>query len=235
MFQFATRLVLSPLLIAQALGVRRIAQILPEATGPRDGVTGTGEALRLRIIGDSSAAGVGASIQDEALLGQLTSHLGKQFEVSWHLDAITGATTRSTLERLNSATPTRTDIIVLALGVNDATRLIPPARWLKRHRALLDRLRTLYQPRHIYLSGMPPLGRFPLLPQPLRWTLGQQATAIDNVQIRHAARVDDLTHVPFDLDLDPDLMASDGFHPNPRLYAIWGKAWQIGSGRTGQG
>ncbi|MDF1728820.1 MAG: SGNH/GDSL hydrolase family protein, partial [Sulfitobacter sp.] len=87
------RLLLSPLLIAQALSVRSRAQLLPEAAGPRHGVTGKGSPLRLRIIGDSSAAGVGAEVQLEALSGQTVGPLSRHFEVHWDLDARTGATT----------------------------------------------------------------------------------------------------------------------------------------------
>ena len=44
---------------------------LPEAEGPRAGSAGEGPALRLLILGDSSAAGVGTTHQEEALLGQM--------------------------------------------------------------------------------------------------------------------------------------------------------------------
>ena len=49
----ALKLVLSPLLIAQAIGTRKRAPALPEATGPREGQLGSGgAALRLLIAGD---------------------------------------------------------------------------------------------------------------------------------------------------------------------------------------
>lgn len=78
----AARLLLSPLLAAQALWVISRALQLPEAAGPRSGVTGTGPILRLRIIGDSSAAGVGVAHQDQALAGQLASELSPHFNVN---------------------------------------------------------------------------------------------------------------------------------------------------------
>ncbi|EEX09439.1 hypothetical protein SL1157_1477 [Ruegeria lacuscaerulensis ITI-1157] len=54
------RLPLLPLLAAQALMVRQRALRLPEPSGPREGRQGRGPRLRLLIVGDSSAAGVGA-------------------------------------------------------------------------------------------------------------------------------------------------------------------------------
>jgi lysophospholipase L1-like esterase len=223
MLDTCTRIALSPLLTYQALRVRRTAQSLPEARGPRSGTFGTGPALRLAIIGDSSAAGVGVDHQSQALAGQLTDLLGVRFDVSWHLDALTGATTRSTLHRLAQAQPKPLDVIVTALGTNDVTRLIPARLWRHQHRALLDRLRDLYQPRHIYLAGFPPIDRFPLLPEPLRWTLGRHARKLESQLLADVHGRCDITYVPFDLDPDPALMALDGFHPSARLYHLWAK------------
>ncbi|MDF3415663.1 SGNH/GDSL hydrolase family protein [Sulfitobacter sp. M57] len=223
MFDTVARAALSPLLIAQALHVRRSAQSLPEAAGPRSGTAGTGPALRLAIIGDSSAAGVGVTNQDNALSGQLVQQLAQNFTVSWHLDALTGATTRSTLARLAEAPARPFDVIVTALGVNDVTRLIPAKSWVRQQRGLFDRLNTLYHPKQIYISGMPPMAHFPLLPHPLRWTLGRHADKLERQRATYLATRQDCTHMPFDLPLDPALVASDGFHPAAPLYTLWAK------------
>ncbi|NNE51668.1 MAG: SGNH/GDSL hydrolase family protein [Sulfitobacter sp.] len=223
MFDLVPRVALSPILVAQALTVRRRAKSLPEANGPRSGMAGDGPPLHLRIIGDSSAAGVGADTQDEALAGQTVAHLAAQFTVHWSLDAITGATTRSTLSRLAERPPAPTDIVITALGVNDVTRLVRPRVWLELQQRLHARIAELYAPKHIYLSGVPPLQEFPLLPNPLRWTLARQGRAFEALMARHAGTRSDLTYMPFALDPRPELVAEDGFHPSPDLYAIWGK------------
>ncbi len=223
MLDTAARLLMSPLLVAQALQVRRTAQSLPEAAGPRFGTHGKGPLLRLGIIGDSSAAGVGVAHQSDALSGQLVEMLATQFEVTWQLDALTGATTRSTITRLAN-TPTRPlDVIVIALGVNDVTRLVPARVWVRQQATLIQRLRTLHAPAQIYLSGMAPIGHFPLLPGALRWTLGRHAQRLEKQRIAYLETCPDLTHVPFDMPLDPELMASDGFHPAAPLYTLWAK------------
>jgi lysophospholipase L1-like esterase len=220
---WAARALLSPLLIAQALKVRRTAQSLPEAAGPRAGVVGHGPTLHLRLIGDSSAAGVGVAHQSEALIGQLVAELAPHFTVHWHLDALTGATTASTLSRLAQVDAHETDIIITALGVNDITRLIPPTTWQRQQDTLLARIRTLYAPRAIYVSAIPPVGQFPLLPNPLRWTLGRQAQAFEMAQRTWVPQQPDATLVPFDQPMDPSMMASDGFHPSAPIYRLWGK------------
>lgn len=223
MLDLPARMLLSPLLAAQAVGVRRRALCLPEPEGPRTGRTGAGPPLSLLIIGDSSAAGVGVARQQDALSGQLTRRLAQRFDLRWRLQARTGATTGSTLADLATAKPEPFDVIITALGVNDVTRLLPYPLWLRRQRALLERLRLLYGPRRIYVSGVPPVGSFPLLPDPLRWTLGRQALRFDQGLAALLHGTSDAVHVPFDLPMDPSLMAEDGFHPSARLYAVWGE------------
>ncbi|HMY01436.1 MAG TPA: SGNH/GDSL hydrolase family protein, partial [Agitococcus sp.] len=95
-----TTLALAPLLVVQGWYVKRITPRLPEAEGARQGITGQGQRLRLLVVGDSAAAGVGAVHQREALVGQLTAELAAQFEVSWLLIAKTGFTTADLLAHL---------------------------------------------------------------------------------------------------------------------------------------
>lgn len=139
------------------------------------------------------------------------------------MTAKTGATTRSTLTRLRTAQTAPTDMVILVLGVNDTTRLIPVRTWRARQRALMARIRTLYAPRLIYITGVPPLGHFPLLPQPLRWTLGRHASALETARTADLQNQQGAIPVPFDLDPHPDLIAKDGFHPSAMLYTLWAK------------
>ncbi|WP_432816719.1 SGNH/GDSL hydrolase family protein [Sulfitobacter sp. JB4-11] len=219
----AARLLLSPVLIPQALWVISRALQLPEAAGPRTGVVGSGPPLRLRVIGDSSAAGVGVAHQDAALIGQAGKVLGDHFRVDWKLDARTGATTRSTLARLAQAHPDPADVVILVLGVNDTTRLTPVRTWRARQDALLDRIRNLYGPALIYVTGLPPIEHFPLLPQPLRGTLARHAKALETARADDLAGAPDTIPVPFDQLPEPHLIAEDGFHPSAALYTLWGK------------
>lgn len=217
----AAKLALFPLLIAQALYVRRKALILPEPTGPRSGTKGQGTPLRLLIAGDSSGAGVGAVHQQQALSGHLSQTLSSDHTLTWQLEAKTGATSATTLDHLTKLPQQRFDVVVLALGVNDITRNVPLARWLETHRDLHDLLRAKFGTRLILASGIPPMHVFPLLPQPLRWVLGRTARRFDTALADIAGTTADVTHLPFDLPFEPKYIAQDGFHPSPAAYALW--------------
>ena len=223
MLNFATRLALSPLLLAQGLSVRANAVRLPEAAGPRTGRLGSGPRLSLLILGDSSAAGVGVDHQNDALAGQLAVLLANHFTLDWQLVAKTGATTRTALQWLETHPPAPIDIVVTALGVNDVTHVVPYPLWLRQQNRMFARINTLFAPRRVYVSGVPPLGDFPILPQPLRWSLGTQARRFDAGLARLTEMSARLNHIPFDSPLVPSQMAQDGFHPGPEIYTLWAK------------
>lgn len=217
------RVPLLPLLAGQALMVRRNAQLLPEPIGPREGREGRGPRLRLLIAGDSSAAGVGAGTQKQALSGQLVKQLGRHYSVEWRLEATTGHTTRDTLERLQQVSGTF-DVAVTALGVNDVTRATSRAQFVARQAALLRHLTETLGARRVVVTGVPPMHRFPALPQPLAWVLGRQAARLDDGLQEVAARFPRVRHLALRLPDDPALAAPDGYHPSPRAYALWAEA-----------
>lgn len=209
-------------LLAQGRHVRRTVPTLPEPAGPREGECGGGPALRLLIVGDSAAAGVGARTQDEALAGQLAVSLAPTFRVRWKLLAFTGATTGDMLGHLRREAATDYDAVLTSLGVNDVTGRHSLATWRRQQRELVVVLTERFHAGQILLSGLPPMHRFPALPQPLRWYVGSRARdfdrALEEIAGRHArCEFLGLGHEMMDVSA----MASDGFHPGPPIYAHW--------------
>ena len=215
------RITLFPVILGQALYAAKTSPKLPEPEGPRRGVTGKGQPLRLLILGDSSAAGVGVEQQADALLGQTLGALHDDFEVHFQLVAKTGATTADTLQRLAAQPEQRFDAVIIGLGVNDVTSGMRRTKWIAQTEALIEGLTTRFHARHICLTGLPPVSRFPLLPQPLRWVVGRQAARFDRASRRIAARHAHVDRITFDLPLEPRMMARDGYHPGPLIYTRW--------------
>lgn len=209
-------------MLLQGRLVRARTLRLPEPPGARQGVTGLGRRLRLLIIGDSSAAGVGAPHQDQALLGQVVSRLEHEYRVEWHLMGKTGATTASTLAGLRNLPPTQYDVAVTALGVNDVTSGVRRAAWLRQQAELRVMLRRKFQVSHIVTSGLPPIHGFPALPQPLRWCLGARASHFNRDLEGDVERDGRAYFVDLRFFRDASGMAPDGYHPGPDIYAAWG-------------
>ncbi|WP_372886556.1 SGNH/GDSL hydrolase family protein [Shimia sp.] len=219
------RPLLAPLLLAQGLWVRTRAMRLPEPAGPRsggpEGDGGNGSGLRLLILGDSSAAGVGAGSQGAALGAQLADELSGDGPLCWHLEAATGATTRDTLLALPRLPQRQFDLALLVHGVNDTTRFVSPSQFRSRQNALIEALRSRHSVRRFILSGVPPMQQFPLLPQPLRWVLGCHAGRLDRELAELAKGRPDIAHLALDLPYEPHLVAADGYHPSEAAYSLW--------------
>jgi lysophospholipase L1-like esterase len=220
------KLLLSPLLVAQAIATRTRMPRLPEAQGERAGEVGRGPLLRLLILGDSSAVGVGVARQHAALSGHLTRALAHHCaaRVRWQLLARSGATSALCLQMLEAEVEAVADVAVVVLGVNDVVEQVPSQRAVRSRETIANRLRNAHGVAHVVFAPLPPVGRFPGLPQPLRWVAGADARRHDRAVIAWAASRDDVSHVPIDLPLNRGVMAGDGFHPGEPVYRVCGVA-----------
>lgn len=223
----ALKLALSPLLIAQAMATRRRAPVLPEAAGAREGrVGGHGLALRVLIAGDSSAAGVGVAHQEQSVAGYFTRALHPLITrpLLWSLRARSGLTTKQLHEWLQSERPVAADFAVVITGVNDVIDQLPSQRALAHRAALADWLLAERLAAHVVFAPLPPMHQFPLLPQPLRRVMGDDARRHNRALAAWAQTRVDVSCVPITLTLSPDTMASDGFHPGEPVYRHCGEA-----------
>lgn len=221
MLQTLAKILLAPILLKQGRAVRRTAARLPEAAGKRVGGAGTGQKRSLLIVGDSAAAGVGVSTQQQALSGQLVERLSANMSLRWRLLAQSGRTTLDTVQAVEQDTAEQMDWVVVSLGVNDVTAGLSTRTWLRQQTQLLEVLRRQYQPNLILLTCVPPMHAFPALPQPLRWFLGRQARLFNRALCRQVADEPDCRFVAPDFPLTASYIAQDGFHPNEKAYALW--------------
>lgn len=215
------RTALLPVLALQGLACYRRTRCLPFPDGPRGGQAGTGPALRLMILGDSSAAGVGVAHQDQALSGHLVRSLAPDYALDWRLEAEIGADTGRVLGWLEAMPPARYDVVLTALGVNDITHRVSRARWLAQTAAMIETLSTKFGTRLIILSAVPPIADFPLLPNPLRWVLAVQGRRFNRALFRLAAGYPNVRVIGGDIRLCRAVMSPDGYHPGAPVYAAW--------------
>jgi lysophospholipase L1-like esterase len=185
--------------------------------------------LRVLIVGDSSAAGVGARHQDEALAGQLARALATRLgqPVGWQLVATSGHRSEQALAALQATDLAPADVLITTLGVNDVVDQVAPQRAL----AALHGIHALAAERAgVRLAlhcGAPPLQEFPLLPQPLRWFFGRQAARFNEALSGAVAGQPERRVVLLPESIQRNaatLMAEDGFHPNAAGYALWAEA-----------
>lgn len=216
---------LSPFTLPQAAWVRKTAPRFAAADGPRSGSVGSGKPLKLLALGDSIIAGVGARHIDDALVGQTSRALASALEcrVEWSAHGRIGARSTTLVEEYLPLLPADpVDAIVLSVGVNDITGLIKQAQWEANLARLLEALAEHSSGAVIAVSGIPPLGGFPLLPQPLRFASGQRGKAFDDAARRVIERFPQAMHIPIEFGTSTDRFSADGFHPSESSYALFG-------------
>jgi lysophospholipase L1-like esterase len=196
---------------------------LQEPTGPREGTLGTGPALRLLILGDSAAAGVGVPTQQTALAGHLTRALATDHTLHWRLAARCGATTATTHARLTALPPDPYDAVLIAVGINDAKNGVPRDAFLTTYRAILTTLRTRHSAQAILCTALPPVLKFPTVPEPLRSVMGRRAQQFDTA-LQDLCAAEGTTYLPHDAPPERRMLAADGLHPGAPYYEIWARA-----------
>lgn len=215
---------LLPLVACQGVRVKRDTIRLPEAEGPRCGRVGDGPALRLSVVGESTAAGCGVLTHDEGMAGQLARALvstGLAPGVEWSVTARNGATASAFRRSLLPGIPDGVDLTVVLLGVNDVLARTPPSTWRTEVGGLLDVLRS--RSTQVVLTGIPPFDAFPSLPATLARFLREHADRLNAVTQQLAADLPQVIWVGGEdlLPLGPDFFGADGFHPSADGYRRW--------------
>ncbi len=216
---------LLPVMLVQGKWVRRTTPRLPDSGGDAHGTAGEGaHTLRIAVIGESTVSGVGARTYARGLPGRLAAELAAAAgaRVAWRAIGENGATARRVTQLAAPQLAGETlDVAFVALGVNDVLEFTSIARWQADVAGLCDVLVREARVRLVVLLGVPPMHRFPALPQPLRTFLGSRARALDHGLADLARRRDAALHVPTPARGDAELFCEDRFHPSERGYARW--------------
>lgn len=215
-----------PVAALQGLRLKRTALRLPEAGGARSGVSGQGSGLHLLALGDSIIAGVGTGTTDRSLPVQFAHALAAILKcaVHWRIEGRNGADIANLRERINRLPgDCRADLVLISIGVNDVTGLSSARYWRTQLEELADDIRRRWPRTGVVFAGLPPMGLFPLPPQPLRFTLGQRAAALDAIAAGVISRQAGMLHIPTDISPRQHEFCEDGFHPSAESCAAWAK------------
>ncbi|MDQ4024986.1 MAG: SGNH/GDSL hydrolase family protein [Actinomycetota bacterium] len=202
------------------LAVRR--DYLPTAPALRiGGVYGDAEArpLTFVVIGDSTAAGVGAGTADRAYPTLLARRIaGEGFRVRLAGVGVAGARLDDEVyEQVTAATAERPDVVFVGLGANDVTHLSRLGTVEENLRAVTAALTEAGA--EVVVAG-PPDMRSPVFYEPLRTIVGWRGRAVQ-ATIEEIAREERVPVVPLADETrdffaaDPDRYYSDDeFHPS---------------------
>jgi lysophospholipase L1-like esterase len=186
--------------------------------------SGSGRPVRITWLGDSTAAGVGASAPDRALPRQVAALLDRPVDLT--VLAVSGDRVADVRDAQVPDVPSNPDAIVISVGVNDVVHLTRRDDFARRYREVLDGL----PPAPVVLLGVPDLGSVSRFLQPLRFIAGVRGGTLDAV-IADLSRDRSLGYVDIAGETGPAFrddpgryFSADEYHPSDDGYGLWADA-----------
>lgn len=201
---------------------------IPKADPPREARSfgSSDHPLQYVVLGDSTAAGEGASSYERGIVVATAANLTDRGLVVRNL-AVSGARIHDVVtEQLPKLAGMHPDLVLLDVGANDVIHLTTSRGVTRDLDAVLDQLRALNCDMKIVVTGSPDMGASPRIPFAFRW-LSNLRTHRLNVIFERAVRKRGLTFAPIAAKTGPQfrrdhsLFAADLFHPSDRGYATW--------------
>jgi lysophospholipase L1-like esterase len=177
------------LLLAEAALARRVIGLPTDdpldAEGRYTPASGEerGRPLRMVVLGDSGAAGLGVEQPEEtpgAVVAQLLAD-GARRAVDLRSFAVVGAQTGTLDTQIDRALPVRPDVAVIVVGANDVTHRVPPAASVRMLAAAVRRLQTAGV--EVVVGTCPDLGTVQPIPHPLKWVARQWSRSLAAAQM----------------------------------------------------
>jgi lysophospholipase L1-like esterase len=181
--------------------------------------------VRLVLLGDALALGVGVDIVEETVGGQLATMLADAgAKVALSTVAVSGARCADLPTQVARAQlGPRPDVAVILIGTNDATHLIRPGEAAASLAIAVRRLRDAGTA--VVVGTCPDLGAVRAVAPPLRQIVGWYGRRVARAQASAtraagAAVVDLAAQVGPVFRADAGMLCHDGFHPSADGYRV---------------
>lgn len=221
-----------PVLAVGVIGAEiQLARMGPDLPDGRplhhDGrVGGSGASLRMVWLGDSTAAGVGATSRALALPRRVATALHRPVDVV-NL-AVSGARVQDVMDdQVGELAALNPDVVLVSIGANDAVHLTSRARFRSTYE---DLVASIPAGAMLVLLGVPDMGAPPRFAQPLRALAALRGRQLD--EVAHAvARDARAVYVDIARETGPVMrsdtaryFARDRYHPSDAGYELWADA-----------
>lgn len=200
---------------------------VPRPTVSQGAMTiGAGNPLVYVVLGDSTAVSQG-SAYSEGYAVDSAAYLAEQHAVTWFNLAQPGARAGDVAaDQVGQAVRYMPDIVLIAAGANDVTHLTPLRSVKRSLQSAITALRKANPQVKIVLTGAPDMGSPRRIPPPLRQLAGIRTEYL-NAAVRQLADGKSIVFAPIAektapaFRANPELFASDKFHPNDAGYELW--------------
>ena len=221
---------LFPLLWYQGMRLKREVPRLPLPGDSPFGICkGKDKEFNILGLGESPMAGVGIAKHAFTLTGLTAVRLNKLLgcSVNWKILAESGLSLKNLNKLIREQSDENADLVLVSMGGNDVFQLTPPWVWKKNINTCVNLLFQNDNKPLILFSPVPPVGRFPAIPNPLRiafgfWefllqaSLAQAINSMDNAYLLDERFPD-----------GKEYYLEDGIHPSQLAYDPWSEKLAI--------
>lgn len=189
-------------------------------------IGGPGPALRMVWLGDSTAAGAGASSAAQAIPQRVARGLDRTVELT--VLAVSGSRIQDVLDdqlpRMPDLVP---HVVLVSIGANDVVHVTSQGDFRERYHELLDRL-----PKGsiVVLLGVPDMGAPPRFAQPLRTVVELRGEQLEDIS-KEVAEETGAVYVDIAGETGPEMRSDtdryfsvDEYHPSDEGYWLWAEA-----------
>lgn len=214
--------VVAELLYIKYNGTSVSAPVIPRGAQ----TSGSGSELTYVVMGDSTAVGQGAPYKD-SYASKSADYLAKKYQVTFVNTGVSGARTKDVfVDQLSKSAAYKPDIVLLAVGANDATHFTKSSTLQDYLQKIIDGLKRSNSNVQIIVTGSPAMdsvSRFPIGAKQIMGLRTKQVNqAFKSIVAKNKLLVASIAQETRRAFLaDPTLTAADNFHPNARGYALW--------------
>ena len=221
---------LFPLLWYQGMRLKREVPRLPLPGDSPFGICkGKDKEFKILGLGESPMAGVGIAKHSLTLTGLTAVKLNKLLgcSVKWEILAESGLSLKNLNKLIGEQLGKNSNLVLVSMGGNDVFQLTPPWVWKNNINTCVKLLYEKENKPLILFSPVPPVGRFPAIPNPLRitfsfWGLLLQASLAQTINSMDNAYLLDERFPE-----GKEYYLEDGIHPSPLAYDPWSEKLAI--------
>ena len=219
-----------PLLWFQGMRLKKEVLRLPTPGDRPYGICiGKDKEFNILGLGESPMAGVGIPKHSLTLTGLTAVRLNELLgcHVKWKILAENGLTLKNLNKLIRDHSDENADLVLLSIGGNDVFQLTPTWVWKNNIHTCVKLLFQNGKKPLILFSPVPPVGRFPAIPNPLRFAFGFWEFLLQ-VSLAHVINSMDNAYLLDERFPDgTEYYLEDGIHPSPLTYDPWSEKLAI--------
>ncbi|AFL84793.1 hypothetical protein Belba_2227 [Belliella baltica DSM 15883] len=172
----------------------------------------------LLIIGESTAAGVGASEAYKTFAANISTSLEDRNVYNIGKNGLKASGLNARFQKHKNKVPQYFETCIILIGANDCFQFTPPSKFSYELKVFISEFISSSSCKKIIIPLIPPVHQFPAIPLIIRFFLGLHRKVLGLEVKQLAALIPEVTFIDQNQFYEPDFFAEDGIHPSDLGY-----------------